>query len=89
MNFPIELRHTASGLAKNFTTREEVAEFLAGQNPEEWEGWKPLNLPAAAVESTEVPAVAVASAKPARAKPAAKKTPAVKKKVAAKAKAKK
>lgn len=84
MNFPIEIRHTASGLAKNFTTREEVAKFLAGENPEEWEGWKPLNLPAAAVESTEVPAVAVASAKP-----AAKKTPAVKKKAATKAKAKK
>lgn len=45
MNFPIELRHAASGQAKNFATSEEAAAFLRQQNKnewDEWEGWQHL-----------------------------------------------
>lgn len=42
MNFPIELRHIETGLAKVFNSVKEAAEFLGQRAHEEWEGWHPL-----------------------------------------------
>jgi hypothetical protein len=51
VNFPIEIRHIETGLAKVFHSLQEVADFLVGKVHDEWEGFQhlgPLPEPSAA-----------------------------------------
>lgn len=60
MDFLIELRHRVTGLAQCFTSKQAVADFLAGSvAPHHWEGWERLGeLPAPTPAVAEAPVMA-------------------------------
>ena len=60
MNFLLPIRNTATGEERNFSDKQQIANFLAScADPQQWEGWAHLgNLPAAT--SPDVPVSIVA-----------------------------
>ncbi len=49
MNFLLPIRNVETGEERNFSDKQQIANFLAGcANPQQWEGWGHLGvLPAA------------------------------------------
>lgn len=62
MNFPIEIRHIETGLAKVFSSVEDLAAHLATHVKDEWEGWQALRLHPALQALDAQPAAADAPA---------------------------
>jgi hypothetical protein len=66
VNFSIEIRNAISGEAKTFASKQDVANFLAGKDRAEWEGYQNLGeLPEPELEERQDAVVAEAHQEPA------------------------